>query len=194
MQDISQPRLVPGRECGECLVCCIVPPIDKPEIQKLSSSACRHCAHGGCDIYEARPPVCRSFYCAWRRTVQLPDDWRPDKSGIFAEIEIKVAPPFQPLGFSLMLVGDPLKIVRRPDFIDFVAGNVCNNIAVFMGLPGLKGKQGARLLLNTRELLAAIAAQSRTQVKDVLENMLSRLAAHEPAPLVIVNKGHDVST
>jgi hypothetical protein len=194
MQDITQPRLVSGRACGGCEVCCIVPPIDKPEIQKSSGSACRHCANGGCDVYEARPQVCRSFYCAWRRTEQFPEDWRPDKSGIFAEIEINVAPPFRPLGFSLMLVGNPLKIVRQPDFIDFVAGNVRNNVAVFMGLPGPKGKQAVRLPLNTRELQDAIAAQSRTQVKSVLENMLRRLAAHECIPLVIMNKGHDVST
>jgi hypothetical protein len=193
MEDLSQPRLVPGRECGECTLCCIIPAIDKPEIQKMPGSVCRHCSSGGCAIYEARPPICRGFYCAWRRTSQIPEDWRPDKSGIFAELEIKVPPQFKPIGINLMLVGNPLKIVRRTDFIDFVAGNIRNNVALFMGVPGPKGMQSVRLPLNTRELLDA-TTQSRAHVKAVLENMLKRLAAYECVPLALVHGGQDVST
>ena len=79
--------LIPGRECGDCTVCCTAPSINKPEIQKLSGAACRHCLGGGCAIYDVRPPVCRAFYCAWRTVDIFGDDWRPDKSGVLAYVE-----------------------------------------------------------------------------------------------------------
>ena len=47
--------------------------INKPEIQKLSGSTCRHCTGAGCAVYDTRFPVCRSYYCAWR-TVDIFDD------------------------------------------------------------------------------------------------------------------------
>jgi hypothetical protein len=75
--------------------------------------ACRHCARG-CAIYDRRPILCRDFYCGWR---QLDDSWRPDRSGVFVELE----PVDDQTGLSLVLVGNPLKTVRQPWFIDFVA-------------------------------------------------------------------------
>ncbi len=52
---------IPGRSCGECLLCCKLAKIvglDKPD-----GVWCRHCApgRGGCTIYETRPPVCRNL-------------------------------------------------------------------------------------------------------------------------------------
>jgi len=78
--------LIPGRDCGGCTVCCVYPTINKPEIQKLSGARCRHAGCGGCAIYDSRPPVCRSYYCAWRTVDIFSDDWRPDKSGVLAYI------------------------------------------------------------------------------------------------------------
>jgi hypothetical protein len=185
--------LVPGRECGECQLCCIVPAIDKPEIQKLSGSPCRHCIGGGCDVYETRPEVCRTYYCGWRRIDLFRDNWRPDKSGVFAELETGQPPPFQNVGISMILVGNPLKTVRRHDFIDFVAINVRNNVALFLGLPGPNGKQAARLPLNNREIIAA-ASRSRAELKELLEKILKRLQAHTYIPYEMENSGQDVST
>ena len=82
--------VVPGRECGECMVCCIAPTIDDPEIQKGSGTRCRHCAPagaGGCAIYASRPKTCREFFCAWRRLASFPEDWRPDLTGVFATLD-----------------------------------------------------------------------------------------------------------
>src|SRR5258705_12865558 len=84
----QQQVLVPGRECGACDVCCVVLQIDTAEIQKPSGDKCRHCLpDGGCGIHQARPPVCAGFYCAWRVLDILGPDWRPDKSGVFAQLE-----------------------------------------------------------------------------------------------------------
>ena len=193
MQTWHKDDLVPGRECGDCQACCIVTAIDKPEIQKMSGAACKHSLCGGCDIYETRPQVCRTYYCGWRRMNLFPDNWRPDKSGLFIELEADQPPQFQPIGISIMLTGNPLKSIRQPDFIDFVARNVSNNIALYLGMPGPRGKQAARLPLNTNEIKAA-SAQSRALLREALEKILKRLQAHTYIPYEMENSGADVST
>lgn len=185
--------LVRARECGECQVCCITPVIDSPDIQKVCGSPCRHSLRGGCDIYETRPHACRDFYCGWRRSRDFPDDWRPDRSGIFAVLEVNTLPQFKPLAVALNLVGNPLKTVRRPDFIDFVVKRVRNDVAVYLMLPGPKGMLSARLQLNNPPIMEA-AAKSRADVRIVLEMLLKRLVAHPTTPYVMENSGHDVST
>lgn len=78
----QQAALVPGRDCGECTLCCQVQNIDKPDVQKPSGLLCRNCVGGGCAIYETRYEVCRTFHCAWRQLANLDESWRPDRSGI----------------------------------------------------------------------------------------------------------------
>ena len=178
--------LVPGRQCGDCTVCCTVMAIDKPEIQKEAGVTCRHCV-GGCTIYDTRPPLCRDYYCGWRQLPILDESWRPDRSGVYVEVE----PVEGATGLSLVLIGNPLKTVRQTWFIDFVAIGVKGHVPLSLGILGPKGHQGASLLLNTREMLAA-ARHSRTQVKDLLEKELKLLRAYDFPKRVIVNKGNNV--
>ena len=193
MQSWHKDYLVPDRECGECQACCIVTAIDKPQIQKMANSPCRHSLCGGCDIYETRPPVCREYYCGWRRKDLFPAGWRPDKSGLFFELEAGQPAPFQPMGISVMLVGNPLKSLRQPEFIDFVARSIRSNVALFLGVPGPKGYQAARLPLNTNPIIEA-ANQSRAELRRALENVLKRLQGHTFIPYVMENSGQDAST
>jgi hypothetical protein len=192
MQENTQ-RLVPGRECGACRVCCAAPSIDTPEIQKLSNSPCRHSLGGGCDIYETRPPVCRAFFCGWRRSAAFPDDWRPDQSGIFAMLETNTLPPYGPLAVGINLVGNASETVRRPDFIDFVIRNLRSNIALYLMLPDGKGKEARRLSLNDAPLLEA-ASRSPVEVGVMLEQLVQLLASHPAPPHEMIYRGHDVST
>jgi hypothetical protein len=68
--------LVPGRECGSCSLCCILP--DIAEFDKPANQPCRHCLPGGgCDAYAARPATCRDFYCLWRIDPTLGPEWEP---------------------------------------------------------------------------------------------------------------------
>lgn len=185
--------LVPGRECGECTLCCIVPGIDKPDMQKQPKSVCRHCDKG-CTIYETRPEVCRDYYCGWRKMDLIPGDWRPDKSGVFAELTTDLPPQFNSgVGVILILTGNPLKTVRQHEFIDFVARCISSNFPLFLSLPGPKGKQCAQLPLNTRDIYEA-ARRSRSDTRLEVEKILKRLAAHDFVPQVLEHSGHDVST
>jgi hypothetical protein len=184
--------LVAGRTCGECTVCCVAPNIDKPEIQKESGAACRHCLSGGCAIYETRPPVCRGFFCAWRTVEIFDNDWRPDKSGVLPQIETEGIPAHFDFatGISLMLVGNPLKIVRQKYFQDFIVTGVMNSVPLFLSLPGPRGHQAATVLLNTEQMRDAIAAGT---VKEALEAALKILRQWNFQPAQIANSGNDVS-
>ena len=184
-------HLVSGRECGDCKVCCIVPPIDEPEIQKPTNSTCRHRSVSGCDIYENRPAPCRSYFCGWRRLAFLDDDWRPDKSGVL--IESGSATTVGPGSIVLILVGNPLKTVRQQRFLDFVRQMIDRKSTLFLSLPGSAGQAKAALSLNTQEMHAAVA-QSRSHVRLVLENVLLRLSKHAFVPYPMEHGGNDVST
>ena len=184
--------LIPGRDCGACAVCCTVPTINKPEIQKLSGATCRHCTGTGCGIYETRYPICRNYYCAWRTVEIFDDSWRPDKSGVMPYIETEgISDAFDlSTGIGLMLVGNPLKIVRQRWFQDFVVTGVMNSVPLFVSLPGPRGYQAATVNLNTQEMLDAI---KRGTVKDALEQVVKILRGWKFEPAVITYTGNDVS-
>ncbi len=80
-------HLVDGRVCGACNVCCVVPKIDEPALQKLPGCRCPHAlSDGSCAIYDERPQTCRSFYCGWRLLDWIDERLRPDQSGIFIRL------------------------------------------------------------------------------------------------------------
>lgn len=178
--------LVPGRACGECTVCCTAMAVDNPQFQKEAGVTCKHC-RGSCTIYETRPQLCRDFHCGWRQLPILDDGWRPDRSGVFVEIEVID----EATALSLILVGNPLKIVRQPWFIEFVVTGVRGDVPLHLGIPGPRGFQGASLPLNTRQMFEA-ASRSRAEVKALLELELKRLRAHAFEPRVFVHSGHDM--
>ena len=184
--------LVPGRDCGACTVCCVAPNIDKPEIQKASGAACRHSLCGGCAIYDTRPPVCRGFYCAWRTVDIFDDEWRPDRSGVLAELETEGIPEHFDIstGISLMLVGNPLKTIRQKYFQDFVVTGIMNSVPLFLSLPGPRGYQAATVFLNTEQMRDAIA---HGVVRGALEVALKILQNWTFSPAVITNRGNDVA-
>jgi len=183
--------LVSGRQCGDCKVCCIVPPIDGPEMQKQTNAPCRHRSQGGCDIYEKRPAPCRTYFCGWRRLAFLDDDWRPDKSGVL--IESGSATTVGSGSIVLILVGNPLKVVREQRVLDFVRKSIGQQLIMFLCLPGTRGQAKAALPLNTPEMQSA-AAQSRSHVRLALEHIVRRLSAHAFVPYVIEHSGNDVSS
>jgi len=174
-----------GRNCGDCTVCCTVMAIDKPDIQKEAGVTCRYC-RGGCSIQDHWPPLCRDYFCGWRRLKIMDDGWRPDRSGVLAEAELQAGV----LQISLVLVANPLKTVRQPWFADFAAHCTRSGVKLFLGLPGPPGHQGASLLISTRQMWEA-AGISRAAVKTLLEAELKRLQAYEFPLRIIRNAGHD---
>lgn len=176
---------VPGRQCGGCTACCSVMAIDKPDIQKPAGVLCRFCQNG-CTIYETRPHVCQGFYCGWRQLPILDDRWRPDRSGVFVEVE----EIDDETAISLILIGNPLKTVRQDWFLDFVRTGVGGHVPLHLGIPGPPGFKGASVPLNTRQMFEACAV-SRARVKELLEQDLKRLRMHDFERRLFAHRGHD---
>jgi hypothetical protein len=83
----SRPRsaLVPGRSCGPCTACCRVPAIEV--LAKPAGILCGHSTGIACGIYPDRPETCVRWHCLWRKIGALPDELRPDRSGVMFAIE-----------------------------------------------------------------------------------------------------------
>jgi len=75
----AQSRVVAGRACGTCTLCCKV--IAVAEFDKLPGVWCPHCVQGkGCGVYETRPTDCRTFFCEWMHTTSLSAEWKPERA------------------------------------------------------------------------------------------------------------------
>jgi len=52
--------LIPGRDCGGCVECCRVIPLNLPELAKPTGELCGYCIDGaGCSVHAIRPQTCR---------------------------------------------------------------------------------------------------------------------------------------
>jgi hypothetical protein len=72
-------RVVPGRTCGTCTLCCKV--IAVADFEKQPGVWCSHCVRSkGCGIYETRPTDCRTFFCEWMLEKGLGPEWKPERS------------------------------------------------------------------------------------------------------------------
>jgi hypothetical protein len=72
-------RVVAGRACGTCTLCCKV--IAVTDFDKKPGVWCAHCIRGkGCGIYETRPTDCRTFFCEWMVEQGLGPDWKPERA------------------------------------------------------------------------------------------------------------------
>ena len=69
-------QLVPGRSCDGCTLCCRLLRIES--LQKERLVECRHCDPGvACRIYADRPSACAEFYCTYRYSPELGEEWKP---------------------------------------------------------------------------------------------------------------------
>jgi len=83
---IAQPVL--GRSCGQCSLCCKLPPIE--HFAKPAGQWCKHCApgNGGCTIYSQRPLTCQRFMCLWLTHRDLDDRWKPTTAKLLLYTEL----------------------------------------------------------------------------------------------------------
>jgi len=74
------------RDCGDCTACCTVLTVDTPDFKKPAGAPCIHLGSRGCGIHAVRPNICRTWFCAWRRVEAMPDEARPDRSGLLVSL------------------------------------------------------------------------------------------------------------
>ncbi|MBS89363.1 MAG: YkgJ family cysteine cluster protein [Sphingobium sp.] len=76
-----------NRDCGDCTICCTVLTVDTSDFQKPAGKSCPQLTAQGCSIHAVRPHICRTWFCAWRRIADMPDEARPDLSGILVSLD-----------------------------------------------------------------------------------------------------------
>lgn len=74
------------RTCGDCMACCNVLAVDAPDFKKSAETPCPHLSSRGCGIHAVRPNICRAWFCVWRRFADMPDEARPDRSGLLVSL------------------------------------------------------------------------------------------------------------
>lgn len=84
------------RACGECTACCTVLTVDTPDLKKPAGTPCKKLTAQGCSIHAVRPLICRTWFCAWRRVATMPEEARPDRSGLLVSVNF-VREPRNPL-------------------------------------------------------------------------------------------------
>jgi hypothetical protein len=169
--------LVPDRGCGTCTACCTYLEIPGEGLDKPAGVHCRNLVVGrGCTIYDRRPGTCRSYNCLWRSLDNLPEEWRPDKSGLLMQLRDKTSHD-EPFGVDCILIGDPQTVVSD-GFAALVGGFIESGTDFYfthMSAPGLPARQ---LLLNPH-LQEAIAARDLPHVKALL------LGCHQALELTV---------
>jgi hypothetical protein len=115
------------RDCGECTLCCRLTEV--PELRKPVNKWCQLCTAKGCSVYETRPQSCRSFYCFWMLSLDVPDELRPDKCGILFE-EV-------PGENILILLVDPDRpnAWRSEEIIRYTDTKVAQGVALVVAVP-----------------------------------------------------------
>jgi hypothetical protein len=181
-KEAEEGYLVPGRECGECAVCCTLLRIDDPELHKPGGVPCIHLmTGGGCGIYETRPRPCRAFFCGWRRIGYLGDEWRPDRSGIMIQpTEIPPGTSYK-VAIQFHLTGSP-DVLETPGFAAAVAQFIGYGAAVFLNVPRDPGVTDQQALLN--EVIGeALAAGDLVAVRGLMRALYEHLRSVPVEPL-----------
>lgn len=80
------------RACGDCTACCTVLTVNTPEFKKPVDTPCGYLCASGCGIHDVRPRICRTWFCAWRRVASMPDEVRPDLSGLLVSLNFNHQP------------------------------------------------------------------------------------------------------
>ena len=173
-------KLVFGRECGECSVCCAALTINTSELKKLPDVLCPYCVQpAGCSIYDSRPSICKTWYCGWRQSDRLDDAWRPDRSGVLVEF-VRDGLPWnyrRKTGVKLSIVGHP-QVISWELLAGYAAGLIEVGVPVFLSAAGRFGHASGRAFLNDR-MMGAVLSRDVSRVRRELINALEACMTHQ---------------
>lgn len=179
--------LVADRSCGSCNVCCVVPKIDEPALQKLPGCRCPNALwNGACAIYETRPETCRGFFCGWRLLPWVDERLRPDQSAVFIRLtkdEKLVVGPHQ---LALMITVLRREGLCASGLIETIITAIAARIGTYLVVPGAPGYTSCRKQLNSR-LGAAVERRDATAVGTLLDQEYAEAVSklNETRPVVL---------
>ena len=89
---------------------------------KPARTWCKYAGGRGCAVHDCpRPPVCTEFSCWWQQDERLPEDWRPDKSGVLLAYQGRVTDSAGQVWYIIQVseqyhgLIDKLRILNRLD-------------------------------------------------------------------------------
>ena len=75
------------RICGDCSECCRLLNVELEDYQKHSGLWCKYCTQPGCGIWgTVKQGTCREFDCGWLQNENIPENLKPNRSGIVLEV------------------------------------------------------------------------------------------------------------
>ena len=75
------------RTCGDCSECCRLLAIQMEGYYTPQGHWCKYCTQPGCSIYNSSiPKSCKDYFCGWLQNENIPDNLKPNLSGIVLEV------------------------------------------------------------------------------------------------------------
>ena len=75
------------RTCGDCSECCRLLAIQMEGYYTPQGHWCKYCTQPGCSIYNTSiPKSCKDYFCGWIQNENIPDEYKPNLSGIVLEV------------------------------------------------------------------------------------------------------------
>ena len=144
---MARVETIQNRECGACTVCCTAKPISSGGMVKPPGITCEHCTTHGCGIYETRYDICIGYLCGWKWAPFIPEEMRPDKSGLLFDIIQEPAKDGYVGEVIILAFKDPEDFARGrgPDIISYL---IDQNVAVYLSRPGPPGMLNATVQVN----------------------------------------------
>ena len=144
---MARVETIQNRECGACTVCCTAKPISSGGMVKPPGITCEHCTTHGCGIYETRYDICIGYLCGWKWAPFIPEEMRPDKSGLLFDIIQEPAKDGYVGEVIILAFKDPEDFARGrgPDIISYL---IDQNVAVYLSRPGPPGMLNAKVQVN----------------------------------------------
>ncbi len=126
------------RACGDCTACCTVLTVDTPDFKKPAGTPCTHLTAHGCGIHAVRPPICRTWFCGWRRVAAMPDEARPDRSGLLVSLNFERAPRNCFEGVSINVRAIEGSVTISKDITAAILDSLCDRLVTVWFSDGSK--------------------------------------------------------
>jgi hypothetical protein len=169
MLDDENAILVPGRDCGDCNVCCVALTIDDPALQKVQGFRCRNTLPDKtCAIYDSRPRTCRVFFCGYRRLKWVKDTLRPDQSDVLVNLQYENKPGETPVRMGVTFTLLTAAAVKAEGLAESVAAAVSAGVPVYVQIPGPPGFTWAQARID-ETLRPAVYARDKAAILRLLQ-------------------------
>lgn len=123
-----QGPVLADRACGDCTACCTVLTVDTPDFKKPAGTPCPQLTAQGCGIHPVRPHICRTWFCAWRRIAAMPEEARPDRSGLLVSLNFERTPRNMFEGVSINVRTLPGSDAIATGMAQTVLDSVCDGL------------------------------------------------------------------